>query len=136
MKLSELKQLILESLQEDNLIPSTQENIEEPMKFEGMNQIKDFYVVSKPNPEMRESTVRKANVFDEILMEDTHGVYMSQAEATREAKRLTQEYMSQLQELEKTMEEVRAQKKELEERRKEAAEKLAQMKGKTKKDKK
>ena len=136
MKLSELKKLILESLQEENIISMPSENVEETMKFEGVNQIKDFYVVSKPNPEMRESTVRKANVFDEILMEDAHGVYMSQAEATREAKHLTQEYMSQLQELEKTMEEVRAQKKELEERRKEAAEKLAQMKGKSKQDKK
>lgn len=136
MKLSELKKLILESLQEENIISMPSENVEETMKFEGTNQIKDFYIVSKPTPEMRESVVKKANVFDEILMEDTHGVYMSQAEATREAKRLTQEYMSQLQELEKTMEEVRTQKKELEERRKEAADKLAQMKGKSKKDKK
>lgn len=134
MKLSQLKNLILEAIQEDNLASMPQENIDEPMKFEGVNNIKDFYVVTKPTPENRESSVRKANVFDEVLMEDTHGVYESQAEATREAKKLTQEYSSQLQELESTMEEVRAQKKELELRRKEAAEKLAQMKGKKKKE--
>ena len=131
MKLSTLKQLIKETLEND-AASMPQDNIEETPKFEGTNQIKEFYVVSKPTNENRESSVRKANVFDEILMEETHGVYMSQAEATREAKRLTQEYQSQLQELEKTMEEVRAQKKELETRRKEAAEKLAQMTGKEK----
>ena len=100
MKLSQLKNLILETLQEDNLTTMPQENIDEPMKFEGVNMIKDFYIVSKPTPENRESLVRKANVFDEVLMEDTHGVYESQAEATREAKKLTQEYSTQLQELE------------------------------------
>jgi len=134
MKLSTLRQLVKEALQ--NEMPSMpQENIEETPKFEGVNQIKEFYVVSKPTNENRESVVRKSNVFDEILMNETHGVYMSQAEATREAKRLTQEYQTQLQELEQTMEEVRAQKKELETRRKEAAEKLAQMTGKDKKKK-
>jgi len=134
MKLSTLKQLIKEAIHND-VTSMPQENIEETPKFEGVNQIKEFYVVTKPTNENRESTVRKANVFDEILMNETYGVYMSQAEATREAKRLTQEYQTQLQELEKTMEEVRAQKKELETRRKEAAEKLAQMTGKDKKKK-
>ncbi len=104
MKLSTLRQLIKETLEND-ATSMPQENIEETPKFEGVNQIKEFYVVSKPTNENRESAVRKANVFDEILMNETHGVYMSQAEASREAKRLTSEYQTQLQELEKTMEE-------------------------------
>lgn len=133
MKLSQLKNLILEALQEDNLTTMPQENIDEPMKFEGKNDIKDFYVVSKPTTQNHESIVRKANVFDEILMEDTHGVYASQAEASREAKRLTQDRQSQLKELETTMEEVRAQQAELKARRDEAKAKLDDMKGKKKK---
>ena len=132
MKLSTLKQLIKETLQND-AVSMPQENIDEPMKFEGKNDIKDFYVVSKPTTQNHESLVRKANVFDEILMEDTHGVYASQAEASREAKRLTQDRQSQLKELETTMEEVRAQQSELKARRDEAKAKLDDMKGKKKK---
>jgi septal ring factor EnvC (AmiA/AmiB activator) len=132
MKLSTLKQLIKETLQND-AVSMPQENIDEPMKFEGKNDIKDFYVVSKPTTQNHESLVRKANVFDEILMEDTHGVYASQAEASREAKRLTQDRQSQLKELETTMEEVRAQQAELKARRDEAKAKLDDMKGKKKK---
>ena len=132
MKLSTLKQLIKETLQND-AVSMPQENIDEPIKFEGKNDIKDFYVVSKPTTQNHESLVRKANVFDEILMEDTHGVYASQAEASREAKRLTQDRQSQLKELETTMEEVRAQQAELKARRDEAKAKLDDMKGKKKK---
>jgi hypothetical protein len=132
MKLSTLKQLIKETLQND-AVSMPQENIDEPMKFEGKNDIKDFYIVSKPTTQNHESLVRKANVFDEILMEDTHGVYASQAEASREAKRLTQDRQSQLKELETTMEEVRAQQAELKARRDEAKAKLDDMKGKKKK---
>ena len=132
MKLSTLKQLIKETLQND-AVSMPQENIDEPMKFEGKNDIKDFYIVSKPTTQNHESLVRKANVFDEILMEDTHGVYASQAEASREAKRLTQDRQSQLKELETTMEEVRAQQAELKARRDEAKAKLDDMKGKKQK---
>jgi len=39
MKLSQLKNLILEAIQEDNLASIPQENIDEPMKFEGTNMI-------------------------------------------------------------------------------------------------
>lgn len=134
MKLHQLKKIIVENLKSTSpeLLPSP----EESPKFPGTNQVKDFFIVTMPGPSFPESSVRRANVFDDIPMDGTHGVYLSEAEATRESKRLTQEYSSQLKELEDTMAEVRAQEAELKARKKEAAEKIKQMKGDKKKENK
>ncbi len=134
MKLNLLKKIIAENLK--SAAPELISSPEETPKFPGINQIKDFFVVTMPGSSSPESSVRRANVFDDIPMNGTHGVYLSEAEATRESKRLTQEYSSQLKELEDTRAEVRAQKAELKERKKEAAEKIKQMKGEKKKESK
>lgn len=132
MKLSQFKKLIIENLQSAS--PELLSSPEESPKFAGTNQVKDFFIVTLPGSSSPESSVRRANVFDDIPMSGTHGVYLSEAEATRESKRLTQEFSSQLKELEATMAEVRAQEAELKERKKEAAEKIKQMKGDKKKE--
>jgi Ethanolamine utilization protein EutJ (predicted chaperonin) len=116
MKLNLLKKIIAENLK--SAAPELISSPEETPKFPGINQIKDFFVVTMPGSSSPESSVRRANVFDDIPMNGTHGVYLSEAEATRESKRLTQEYSSQLKELEDTMAEVRAQEAELKERKK------------------
>jgi hypothetical protein len=132
MKLSQLKKLIIENINAHS--PELISSPDESPKFPGINQIKDFFVVTLPASSSPESTVRRTNVFDDIPMDGTHGVYLSEAEATRESKRLTQEFSSQLKELEETMAEVRAQEAELKNRKKEAAEKIKQMTGDKKKE--
>ena len=132
MKLHQLKKIIIENLTAHS--PELISSPDESPKFPGVNQVKDFLVVTLPQSSSPESTVRRTNVFDDIPMDGTHGVYLSEAEASRESKRLTQEYSSQLEELEETMAEVRAQEAELKERKKEAAERIKQMKGDKKKE--
>jgi len=127
MKLHQLKKIIIENLATHS--PEMISSPDESPKFPGVNQIKDFFVVTLPASSSPESTVKRTNVFDDIPMDGTHGVYLSEAEATRESKHLTQEYSSQLEELEETMAEVRAQEAELKERKKAAAAKIKEMTG-------
>ena len=132
MKLSQLKKLIIENINAHSpeLIPSPDES----PKFPGVNQVKDFFIVTLPASSSPESTVKRANGCDDIPMDGTHVVYLSEAEASRESKRLTQEFSSQLEELEETMAEVRAQEAELKERKKAAAAKIKEMTGDKKKE--
>jgi Arc/MetJ-type ribon-helix-helix transcriptional regulator len=126
MKLSQLKRLILETLEEEV----------EP-QYEVYNEVGNIYQVLRPTVGMtKEDMVCEVTVFDDIDENKTHGVYKNRSEANRTANELLKNYESQITELETEMENYRTTKKEVAEKAKLAKERIAKLKGETPLDKK
>lgn len=118
MKLSDLKQLIKEEL----------ENITKE-KYSPVDEIGKFFVVKKPGKGVtKEDMVYEATVFHPIKMEETTGVYKNKSEANRHAAEALKEYEMQLEEVKAAMEEFRKSKAEIDEKKKAAKEKIEKMK--------
>jgi hypothetical protein len=118
MKLSDLKQLIKEEL----------ENITKE-EYSPVDEIGKFYVVEKAGKnKTKEDMVKESTVFDEILKENTIGVYKNLSEAKRHANEALIEYEKQLEEVKSAMEEFRKSKAEIDEKKKAAKEKIEKMK--------
>ena len=126
MKLSQLKRLILETLEEEV----------EP-QYEVYNEVGNIYQVLRPTVGMtKEDMVCEVTVFDDIDVNKTHGVYKNKSEANRTANELLKNYESQITELETEMENYRTTKKEVAEKAKLAKERIAKLKGEKSLDKK
>jgi hypothetical protein len=126
MKLSQLKRLILETLEEET----------EP-QYEVYDEVGKIYQVKRPTVGMtKEDMVCEVTAFDEINRDETHGVYKNRSEANRTANELLKNYESQLNELEVEMENYRTTKKEVTEKAKQAKERIAKLKGEKPLDKK
>jgi len=126
MKLSQLKRLILETLEEEV----------EP-QYEVYNEVGNIYQVLRPTVGMtKEDMVCEVTVFDDIDENKTHGVYKNRSEANRTANELLKNYESQITELETEMENYRTTKKEVAEKAKLAKERIAKLKGEKSLDKK
>jgi hypothetical protein len=126
MKLSQLKRLILETLEEET----------EP-QYEVYDEVGKIYQVKRPTVGMtKEEMVCEVTAFDEINKNETHGVYKNRSEANRTANELLKNYESQLNELEVEMENYRTTKKEVTEKAKVAKERIAKLKGEKPLDKK
>jgi len=126
MKLSQLKRLILETLEEET----------EP-QYEVYDEVGKIYQVKRPTVGMtKEEMVCEVTAFDEINKNETHGVYKNRSEANRTANELLKNYESQLNELEVEMENYRTTKKEVTEKAKAAKERIAKLKGEKPLDKK
>jgi len=126
MKLSQLKRLILETLEEET----------EP-QYEVYDEVGKIYQVKRAKPGMtKEEMVCEVTAFDEINKNETHGVYKNRSEANRTANELLKNYESQLNELEVEMENYRTTKKEVTEKAKVAKERIAKLKGEKPLDKK
>jgi hypothetical protein len=126
MKLSQLKRLILETLEEET----------EP-QYEVYDEVGKIYQVKRPTVGMtKEEMVCEVTAFDEINRDETHGVYKNRSEANRTANELLKNYESQLNELEVEMENYRTTKKEVTEKAKQAKERIAKLKGEKPLDKK
>jgi hypothetical protein len=126
MKLSQLKRLILETLEEET----------EP-QYEVYDEVGKIYQVKRPTVGMtKEDMVCEVTAFDEINRDETHGVYKNRSEANRTANELLKNYESQLNELEVEMENYRATKKEVTEKAKLAKERISKLKGEKPLDKK
>jgi Arc/MetJ-type ribon-helix-helix transcriptional regulator len=125
MKLSQLKRLILETLEEEV----------EP-QYEVYDDLGKFYQVKRPAVGMtKEDMVCEVTAFDEINKDETHGIYKNRSEANRNATELLKNYESQITELETEMENYRTTKKEVAEKAKLAKERIAKLKGETPLDK-
>jgi hypothetical protein len=126
MKLSQLKRLILETLEEET----------EP-QYEVIDEVGKFWQVKRAKPGItKEEMVCEVTAFDEINRDETHGVYKYRSEANRTANELLKNYESQLNELEVEMENYRTTKKEVTEKAKQAKERIAKLKGEKPLDKK
>jgi len=126
MKLSQLKRLILETLEEEV----------EP-QYEVYDEVGKIYQVKRPAVGMtKEDMVCEVTAFDEIHKDETHGIYKNRSEANRNATELLKNYESQITELETEMENYRNTKKEVAEKAKLAKERIAKLKGETPLDKK
>ena len=126
MKLSQLKRLILETLEEET----------EP-QYEVYDEVGKIYQVKRPTVGMtKEEMVCEVTAFDEINKDETHGIYKNRSEANRTANELLKNYESQLNELEVEMENYRTTKKEVTEKAKQAKERIAKLKGEKPLDKK
>ena len=126
MKLSQLKRLILETLEEEV----------EP-QYEVYDEVGKIYQVKRPAVGMtKEDMVCEVTVFDDIDENKTHGVYKNRSEANRTANELLKNYESQITELETEMENYRTTKKEVAEKAKLAKERIAKLKGEKSLDKK
>jgi hypothetical protein len=126
MKLSQLKRLILETLEEET----------EP-QYEVYDEVGKIYQVKRPAVGMtKEEMVCEVTAFDEINKDETHGIYKNRSEANRTANELLKNYESQLNELEVEMENYRTTKKEVTEKAKQAKERIAKLKGEKPLDKK
>jgi hypothetical protein len=126
MKLSQLKRLILETLEEET----------EP-QYEVYDEVGKLYQVKRPTVGMtKEEMVCEVTAFDEINKDETHGIYKNRSEANRTANELLKNYESQLNELEVEMENYRTTKKEVTEKAKQAKERIAKLKGEKPLDKK
>jgi hypothetical protein len=113
MKLSQLKRLILETLEEEV----------EP-QYEVYNEVGNIYQVLRPTVGMtKEDMVCEVTVFDDI-------------DENRTANELLKNYESQITELETEMENYRTTKKEVAEKAKLAKERIAKLKGEKSLDKK
>ena len=118
MKKSELRQLIREEI----------ENITQEV-YEPIDEMGKFYIVEKPRQGCKkEDIMREATAFDEIVKENTIGIYKQRSDANRAATEAIKEYETQLQELEGQMEEFRKHKSELEEKKKKAKETITRLK--------
>ena len=82
MKLSQLKRLILETLEEEV----------EP-QYEVYDDLGKFYQVKRPAVGMtKEDMVCEVTAFDEINKDETHGIYKNRSEANRNATELLKNY--------------------------------------------
>jgi hypothetical protein len=118
MKLSDLKQLIKEEL----------ENITKE-EYTPEDEIGKFFVVRKPGTEVnKEEMVYEATVFHPIEMKETLGVYKNRIDAKRHAAEALKNYETQLEEVKSAMEEFRKSKAEIDEKKKAAKEKIEKMK--------
>jgi hypothetical protein len=118
MKLSDLKQLIKEEL----------ENITKE-EYSPVDEVGKFYVVEKAGKnKTKENMVKEVTVFDEILKANTIGVYKNLSEAKRHANEALMEYEKQLEEVKSAMEEFRKSKAEIDKKKEEAKAKIEKMK--------
>jgi|688.fasta_scaffold05951_28 hypothetical protein len=118
MKLNQLRQLIREEI----------ENVTQEV-YEPIDEMGKFYIVEKPKRgSKKEDIMREATAFDEIVKENTIGIYKQRSDANRAATEAIKEYETQLQELEGQMEEFRKHKSELEEKKKKAKETITRLK--------
>jgi hypothetical protein len=94
-----------------------------------IDEVGKFYVVEKAGKnKTKEDMVKESTVFDEILKENTIGVYKNLSEAKRHANEALIEYEKQLEEVKSAMEEFRKSKAEIDEKKKAAKEKIEKMK--------
>lgn len=118
MKLSDLKQLIKEELEQITREEYTPED-----------EIGKFFVVRKPGTEVnKEEMVYEATVFHPIEMKETLGVYKNKIDAKRHAAEALKNYETQLEEVKAAMEEFRKSKADIEEKKEAAKAKINQMK--------
>ena len=119
MKLKDLRKLI-------------KEEVESIVKEEAHNPIDEvgkFFVVMKPTKgAKKENIMREATVFEEILPENTLGVYKQKSDASRHAAEAIKEYESKLDELNASMEEFRTTKKDIEDKKTKAKELIQKLK--------
>jgi len=126
MKLSQLKRLILETLEEET----------EP-QYEVIDEIENFYQVKRPTMgASKEDMVCEVTVFDDINRDETHAILKNKSEANRIANELLKNYESQITELETEMENYRNAKKEATEKANLAKTRIEKLRGETPLDKK
>jgi hypothetical protein len=118
MKKSELRQLIREEIEK-----ITQE------VYEPIDEMGKFYIVEKPKRgSKKEDIMRESTAFDEIIKDNTIGIYKQRSDANRAATEAIKEYETKLNELESQMEEFRKYKSELEEKKKKAKDTINNLK--------
>lgn len=118
MKLSELRKIILESIQEDV--------VEE---YKPIDEIGTFYVVEKAKKGMsKDDIVKEMTVFDEIIPENVVGVYMKRPAARQKATEVIKEMEANIKELESSMTEFRAAKTDIDAKKMKAAEIINKLK--------
>ena len=118
MKLSELRKLIVETIQE--------EVIEE---YKPIDEIGTFYVVEKAKKGMtKDDIVKEMTVFDEIVPENVVGVYMKRPAARQKASEVIKEMEANIKELESSMNEFRAAKSDIDAKKQKAAEIIKKLK--------
>ena len=112
----------IEEAEKDHLEP-----VEEVYK--PVDEIGKFFVVKKPKKGMtKEDIMYEATIFDNIIPEETQGVYKQKSDASRTATEAIKAYEAQLEEMESAMNEFRSAKKDIEEKKKIAKEKIMKLK--------
>ena len=112
----------IEEAEKDHLEP-----VEEVYK--PVDEIGKFFVVKKPKKGMtKEDIMYEATIFDNIIPEETQGVYKQKSDASRTATEDIKAYEAQLEEMESAMNEFRSAKKDIEEKKKVAKEKIMKLK--------
>ena len=97
--------------------------------YQPVDEVGKFFVVKKPKKGMtKEDIMYEATIFDNIVPEETKGVYKQKSDASRVATEALKEYESQLKEMEDAMNEFRSAKKDIEEKKKVAKEKIMKLK--------
>ena len=111
MKLSDLRKLIIESVNEEVL-----------EEVKPVDEIGSFYVVQKPKKgSTKANIVKEMTVFDEIDPKSVLGVYAKRPAANQKASEAIKEMEASIKDLESSMNEFRDAKKGIDEKKKRAA---------------
>ena len=111
MKLSDLRKLIIESVNEEVL-----------EEVKPVDEIGSFYVVQKPKKgSTKADIVKEMTVFDEIDPKSVLGVYAKRPAANQKASEAIKEMEASIKDLELSMNEFRDAKKGIDEKKKRAA---------------
>lgn len=91
-------------------------------EYKPVDEIGKFFAVRKPTKGMtnKNEMVYEVTVFDEIIKEETVGVYKNKLDAGREATLKLKEFEAQLKEIESAMDEYRNTKKDIDEKKEKA----------------
>jgi len=119
MKLNELRKLIKEEL----------DTVMQEEKHEPIDEVGKFFVVMKPSKgAKKEDIMKESTVFEEILPENTLGVYTQKSDASRHATEAIKEYETKLDELKASMEEFRKTKKDIDDKKSKAKDLISKLK--------
>lgn len=111
MKLSDLRKLIIESVNEEVL-----------EEVKPVDEVGSFYVVQKPKKgSTKADIVKEMTVFDEIDPKSVLGVYAKRPAANQKASEAIKEMEASIKDLESSMNEFRDAKKGINEKKKKAA---------------
>jgi hypothetical protein len=91
-------------------------------EYKPVDEIGKFFVVSKPKKGMinKNEMVYEATIFDEIIKEETVGVYKNKLDAGREATLKLKEFEEKLKEIESAMNEYRDSQKDIDAKKEKA----------------
>jgi hypothetical protein len=118
MKLSDLRKLIIESINEEVL-----------EEVKPVDEVGSFYVVEKPKKgSTKADIVKEMTVFDNIDPKNVLGVYAKSPAANKRASEAIKEMEASIKELETSMNEFRDAKKGIDEKKKKAADIIKRLK--------